>query len=205
MALAPAVPDVSFFSRDAVIIGEVEVLEDVVNPSPDANSIGLSRGSYVSIPSSTFDLIENEVSIALWVRGENQPRRDSVFFATNAEGKRIINIHLPWNNSQIFWDCGYGEGAFDRIQASADPSSFEGVWNHWVFTKNASTGQMAMYLNGSLFHLGEGNTRVIEGITDASISRAGNLGYSGSVDDVQIYNVELTAEEVSTLFSSYNE
>jgi hypothetical protein len=79
-----------------------------------------------------------------------------------------------------------------------------GQWNHWVFTKNAATGEMAIYLNGVLWHSGTGKTKSMAGITAASLGReVDGLYYEGIIDDVQLHNERLDAAAVSDLYFSY--
>ena len=86
----------------------------------------------------------------MWVNGEdNQPVANTNFSAS--AGGRALNIHLPWVNGKVFWGAGNRGSSYDRISKAADASTYKGGWNHWVFTKNASTGQMKIYVNGTLF------------------------------------------------------
>jgi len=162
------------------------------------------NNSTVTLPPAAFDSIDEEMTLALWVYGAaDQPRADSIFFASNNTGDRVLNIHLPWSNGQVFWDAGFS-GNYDRISNTADPSEYREQWNHWSFSKNTNTGEMAIYLNGQLWHSGTGLTRSMAGITAATLgSQINGLSYSGTIDDVQLYNVSLSATEVSDLFESY--
>ena len=168
--------------------------------------------SSVTLPVTAFQTVGDEVTIAMWVFGaDNQPRRDSVFYAVNGDGIRTLNVHLPWDTGEIFWDAGASGTRFDRINSvNTEPDAatqYEGRWNHWVFTKNADSGDMEVYHNGSLFNSGTGNNRTMAGITSAFIgsqtSAPSALSYSGMIDEVQLYNVSLDASEVSNLFESY--
>ena len=131
--------------------------------------------STVSLPQAAFSSIDDEITVAMWVFGAaNQPRRDSVFYALNDGGIRTLNVHLPWDTGEIFWDAGASGNNFDRISFLNDApdasSQYRGRWNHWVFTKNTGgSGDMKIFLNGSLWHSGTGNTRSMAGITSANI------------------------------------
>ncbi|MGJ8642286.1 MAG: reprolysin-like metallopeptidase [Luteolibacter sp.] len=161
--------------------------------------------STVTLPASAFFTISDEISISMWVFGnETQPLRDTVFYAENAAGERILNIHLPWNNGRIYWDAGFNGISNDRIDKLATVDEYEGQWNHWVFTKNATTGLMAIFLNGELWHSATGNTFSMSGISSAAFgSKFGEQSYSGIIDDVRLYNVSLDATGISDLFTSY--
>jgi hypothetical protein len=79
-----------------------------------------------------------------------------------------------------------------------------GQWNHWVFTKNATTGEMAIYVNGELWISGSGKIKSMAGITSASLGReVDGLYYEGTIDDVRLYNASLDATAVSDLYFSY--
>ncbi|MDF7823588.1 LamG domain-containing protein [Pontiellaceae bacterium B12227] len=161
----------------------------------------------VDIPASAFSSINNEITISMWVNGdaEEQPRNDSLFYAEDSVGNRLLNIHLPWSSSVVYWDAGDSSGDYDRIQTNASPSVFEGKWNHWAFTKDAQAGTMKIYLNGSLWHSGTGKTRSLPTVTEARFGSGidGNY-YEGAMDDVRVYNYALSEPEVSELYFSYD-
>ncbi|CAA6676264.1 LamG domain-containing protein [Lentimonas sp. CC4] len=176
--------------------------------------VGVERGAlnfdgnanYVSVPTDAFVAISSQLSIALWAYGgSSQPAKDSVFYAADADGNRVLNIHLPWDSSVVYWDAGYSDG-YDRINKSAAPDHYMGQWNHWVFTKNASTGEMKIYLNGALWHSGTGKTNIVSGITGAWIGCSDDPStgsYDGLLDEVILYDAALSSAEVATLYSHY--
>jgi hypothetical protein len=45
------------------------------------------------------------------------PRAHNTLEAYDAQGRRVINIHAPWDNGTVYWDCGYNptDGGYDRI------------------------------------------------------------------------------------------
>ncbi|MDA9260502.1 LamG domain-containing protein [Puniceicoccaceae bacterium] len=163
--------------------------------------------SSVSLPADAFGPISNEITIALWVFGDtNHPREDSVLSAVDAAGDRVLNIHLPWRNSVVIWDAGTSGGSgYDRISKRAMASEYMERWNHWAFTKNASTGGMAIYLNGALWHSGTDKINAIGGITTDVLLGNDFLGrgYDGIIDEVKLYNVALSAAEVTELYNAY--
>lgn len=160
--------------------------------------------STVTLPAAAFFTISDEITLSMWVYGgDDQPRADSVFYAENATGDRLLNVHLPFSDGQVYWDAG-SDSSLDRISQSALANQYKGQWNHWVFTKNASTGDMAIYLNGDLWHSATGKTNSMSGITVARLgSQISDKNYSGIIDDVRIYNVSYDATEVADLFTSY--
>lgn len=165
----------------------------LLNDQPD-HSLNFGSGSYVDIPTATLSGISTEITVMLWSFGNANvlPVNSTIFEGNNAAGARAINVHLPWSNGSVYWDCGGGNGNYDRIEKAADPAMFEGRWNHWAFTKNTTTGVMKIYLNGVLWHSGTGKTipidfksLVVGGSADHSLS------YFGKIDAFQVWDKEL--------------
>jgi len=157
---------------------------------------------YVDIPAPTaaFNSIvtTQKVSISVWQYGDEaiQPQADWIFEGRN--GGRQLSVHLPWNNNNVYWDAF---GNVDRINKAASPAEYEGQWNHWVFTKDRSTGTMKIFLNGSLWHSGTGLTRSYVDITTFKIGSEwnGNNSYDGMLDDFAVYDRVLTDDEILAL------
>lgn len=156
----------------------------------------------VDVPTTIFDTIEKQITISMWVKGDAlQPLADSIFYAVNASNQRILNIHLPYENSTVYWDSGDGDG-YDRINKAATDEEFKGDWAHWVFTKNATIGTMAIYRNGELWHSGTNNNRDITGISTVRIGSALNERfYTGAIDDLRIYDTALSPEDILDVYN----
>ncbi|MGD9420107.1 MAG: carbohydrate-binding protein [Verrucomicrobiota bacterium JB025] len=162
----------------------------------------------VSLPVSAFAGLTDEITLSMWVYGaDSQPREDSIFHAIDDGGDRMLNIHLPWTGSKVYWDAGFDSG-YDRIWKVAEPSDFMGQWNHWIFSKNASTGIMTIHLNGALFHTGSSKDKSLAGIVAASlgsqVSPAGFANnYAGMIDEVMLFDYAVTDSEAADLNESY--
>lgn len=149
---------------------------------------------------NSFDDIENEVSIVFWAFGNSDelPAPTMLVFGEDDASLRQVNIHLPWNNNRIYWDCGNDGTGYDRIEKLTIPEEYEGKWNHWAFTKNANTGSMKIYLNGSLWHSGTGKTRSIDLQALFIGSKGdGSNGYYGKLNEFSIWNTELSSSEIN--------
>ena len=96
----------------------------------------------------------HHVTIAFWAYGDpTLPQNTTGFSAANSGGGRVLQTHLPWGNSNIYWDAG---NSYDRIDKAASAADFKGRWTHWAFTKNTATGTMEIYLDGQPWHSGTG-------------------------------------------------
>lgn len=155
----------------------------------------------VIVPTEDFSTISNEITVSLWQYGtpESMPANSYAFEGYDDGDNRQANVHLPWSNSQVYWDCGSDGSNYDRINKTANEADFEGQWNHWAFTKNASTGEMKIFLNGSQWHSGTGKTNPID-ITQFKIASSipGNGRYFGKIDEFRVWNKALDAVTIQT-------
>ena len=155
----------------------------------------------IEIPASAFDTIDDEITVSMWVNGaSNQPVADTVFRALDSSGNRVLNIHVPWSDSKVYWDAGNSGSSYDRLSESADASLYEGGYNHWAFTKNAGTGVISMYVNGTLFASDDDHTFDMSGISSVVLGGDESAGYNGSIDEVRVYDEVLSPTEIMNLF-----
>ena len=152
----------------------------------------------VDIPASAFNNINSEITISFWCYGDENrmPFNSYIFEGRDQNGYRVVNCHLPWSNSNIYWDAGNsGTGSYDRVNQSANFNDFAGKWNHWAFTKDANTGEMIAYLNGEVFMSASGKTKTMSGITKFRIGGTAGANfngvYDGKIDEFRVWNVAL--------------
>ncbi|HKK69128.1 MAG TPA: LamG-like jellyroll fold domain-containing protein, partial [Bacteroidales bacterium] len=157
---------------------------------------------YLEVPADAFTETDQSITLSMWVHGnpDYQPQDDMLFEAKDSAGNRILNVHLPWSNGNVYWDAGYSNGSYDRIDKAADQSVYAGSWNHWAFVKDASTGTMEIYLNGDLWHSGTGNTKSMEGITRFVLggdkNTSPNRSYDGKIDEFRVWNTALDQQTI---------
>ncbi len=178
--------DSSIYDRDLTITNSTNV------SGIDGNSLELNSTSEVIIPASTFQNVNNEISICMWVNANEEDFGvSSILSAKNESGEELLNIHAPWVDGSIIWDAGE-----DRLSVSSDIENYYNTWNHFVFTKNIETGIMNIYINGVLVNTSTENTSSISEITSANLG----IAYNGIVDEVSIYNVELSIDEIVSIY-----
>jgi hypothetical protein len=182
------------------VLGNAEILasttdenQTLVSGQTD-NFLDFSGWDLISVPSEVFETIDTAITISFWQYGDpfKQPMNNSIFYGNDIDGNKVLNVHLPWSNGQIYWDAGWDDGN-DRINRSAPHTSdYEGRWNNWTFIKNIESGSMRMYLNGQLFYLGSYKKKTMAGITEFFIGGTGSSNfYEGMIDDFCIWDVEL--------------
>lgn len=148
--------------------------------------------------------IDSSVSVCFRAFGnpDLQPQSGTCFEGVDAAGNRLLNAHVPWSNQTIYWDAGNSSG-YDRISKAATTENTEGKWNYWAFTKNAASGTMKIFLNGSLWHSGTGLTKNIDPVALFSIGKgnwSGSVSYEGRIDDFSVFKTELSAQEIADWF-----
>ncbi|MCF8238528.1 MAG: hypothetical protein K9I85_10260 [Saprospiraceae bacterium] len=180
--------------------GDANLEQASLRTGPDGY-VEFKGDSYITLPSDRFSQVKDQITICFWAKGaDSQPFNSSILEATDEQGRRVLNIHFPWSNGQIYWDAGDGPN-YDRINKQASESDYKNQWNHWAFVKNATTGSMKIYRNGQLWQSGTGMTRLIQTITSLTIGKGLTYDgpYQGSVDELMLFNVELPVETIREL------
>lgn len=178
------------------------------DPTPFVSGLYTSNNNYqlefdgvskLPLTNNSFSAINQELTISFWANGNANflPSNTSILESLGPNGNREVNIHFPWSNSNFYWDCGNSTAGYDRINLLATTDEIEGKWNHWTFTKNATTGIMNIYKNGNLWHTGSGKTIPIE-VTQMILGMAGNnlYPYFGQIDELSIWNKALAPSTI---------
>jgi len=129
--------------------------------------------------------------------------RDATKFLHGGELCVSTYANLKWMKAKRFSEfCD----AVPIVLKSAGQDEVVGDWSHWVFTKNAATGEMKIYQNGLLWHSDAGKTTPIPG-ADCShlwlgkrpIVTENTYPFYGMMDEFRIYDYELSEAEVLSL------
>ena len=149
--------------------------------------------------------VSDEITVSFWSFGDHKlPVNTTIFEGVDDANRRQANVHLPWSNGQVYWDCGGNGGNYDRINMVVNPDDFKNKWTHWAFTKNVSTGIMNIYLNGELLVTGseKSNPIDIKRFSLGSSSGSSPTYWQGSLDDFQVWNKEFSQEEIKSRMRS---
>lgn len=176
---------------------------------PDSLSIQAQSAEYSTVfdgisgevQGGKLSQISDEITISFWSYGTAhlQPLNNSIIEGIDGMKNRSVNIHLPWSDGTVYWDCGNTGGNYDRIQKAVPIPDYEGRWSHWAFVKNATTGTMQIYLNGNLWHqVVGGNIRSIQ-LDKLRVGDAFTYTgpYAGRIRDVQVWNKALDAATIA--------
>ena len=213
-------PFTSSFTWDGLTNIGVEFCVDQNDPGQNtivaADDLGYSAGitaggndgflefdgaDYVAVPNGALASVDSQITITVWQYGDPniQPQSDYIFEGRNAANQRVVNVHLPWSDSRVYWDAGNDGGSYDRIDNAANAGQFEGQWNHWAFVKDATTGTMQIFLNGVLWRSGTGKTRAMTGITQFKVGSNynGTNSYDGMLNEFQVWKTALDATTIN--------
>lgn len=185
--------DIEFLGLNAPVISSLS--------ASNIASIDVSASGFVDINTSFFNSINNQLTVSFWTKGDANllPTNNSIVYAYSDNiAQRELNLHLPWGGS-IYFDCGYVDNNFDRIEKPYGTDNvIEGVWNHWTYTKNATTGVMNIYLNGVLWHTGTNKTKVISimNLVLGKFDDGTAYGYKGKIKEFLVWDKELSAATI---------
>lgn len=173
------------------------------NVSFDANAKIVFDGTddFITLPSNLIPI--NQITIEFVCTNSNSGANTSII-AGGTSGNQDLNIHLPWGDSNVYWDCGR---PFNRIYKATTLAERTGV-HHWVFTKNPSSGIMNIYLDGTLWHSGGGLTSTMPVLNSVSLGRydienVRAYYFPGTIPVTKIYSKELSAAEVQAQYNTY--
>ncbi len=159
---------------------------------------------YIEIPPEAIQIESNEITISFWAYGDSSLPEKSVTILY-AGDERNIAINLPHGDGFIYFDCGFKDSESDRIMQEDTDHYFKDKWTYWVFTKNITNANMKIYVNGTVWHSGEDNTGLMNPVNKVvlgSLMVAGSINfYKGKVAHFQIYNRELSQEEIGEKYS----
>lgn len=163
-------------------------------------ALDLSSLGHVNINTASLTTISNELTVTFWAYGSASlmPTNTSIIYGYSTNpNERHLNIHLPWSDNGVYFDAGYSAGGFDRINKTATAAEQGGQWNHWAFTKNATTGNMKIYLNGVLWQSGTSKTKAMA-FMNMILGKDNNLGnnYKGKVNELTLWNKELSLVDI---------
>jgi len=152
----------------------------------------------VNAPDTLLELGNNNFTVATWVKTTSGDRAVLGHFDNPGSGYRGWGLYLYGSNRVNFF--GYGTaGANDTSHAA---TVLNGAWHHLagVYSRSGSSLTIRTYVDGVLVGT---NTANVGNIAVDTPMRLGDYtfqpNFSGSLDDVLVYNRALSAGEVSGL------
>lgn len=161
--------------------------------------------SFLSVQDPTFLDGLTEMSVSMWYQPQGEWNQD-----VNDGFQTLISrgqgIHCPDTDGQ--WSLGlydgrqavFGHG--NSVWEWNENAITNNDWTHIVATWKQTDNSMKLYINGVLVNSDTGFADCGQG--PVTVNEEGNLfigrGFVGNIDDIAIYNRELTAAEATQLF-----
>ena len=157
-----------------------------------------SGNNEINLPENALEEISEQISISFWAYGDSiLPVNSTIFEGTDTDGLRQANVHLPWSNSRVYWDCGNDGLGYDRVDRAAGENDIKQNWVHWAFTKNTETGELIIYKNGAKWKIETDKLKLID-IVNFKLGRSivNNYPWYGNINEFAIWKAELDNETI---------
>ncbi len=170
-------------------------------------------GDYISIDDSNdlsfTDTDDKPFSISLWVNFDDMTAAPLVSKGGDGSGREYL-IYTGGADIMNFRLYDDSTGGYLNKRYETALTNYEGQWTHWVFTYNGNetSDGMAFYLNGDRVDDSNSDSGTYLGMenlgNDLLIGKDDIVGLSlsGSVDDVRIYDYDLSAAGAKGLYET---
>ena len=195
--------DASGNGNHGVINGSVTPVADRFGAANTAMNFPGTTSDYIDLGQPPMLLIKGAMSIAAWVRADTLAQSGRIIAKQGPSSGRSWGLNLETTGFARF---DIGINPTDRIRADSAPLSFgPQEWFHLagIFRPGQA---VELYVNGQLAKSEPTaiTTQWIENGLPVNIGRRPEPGtpWNGDIDEVQMYNVALTADEVKELMSN---
>lgn len=154
----------------------------------------------------SFTGTKNDVSVSFWWKGtgvaSGNNQRIFQIFDGSGDG---MTMRIATSNTLI---ARFKNNGTDHQSSQASLPIFDGNWHHIVFTisKTGSGYDNSVYLDGALHtvlsqNVDSNNTQNFLSSTAQFIISASGVGFTGDIDDFQLYSRTITASEVTDIYN----
>ncbi|MCF7816692.1 MAG: LamG domain-containing protein [Kiritimatiellales bacterium] len=167
---------------------------------------GGSGASWLNPPTNLLATLAGSFSISLWVNTTQATGSDTddglygnagLVSAFNGSGNNWV-VPMAITGNKVTFSTG---GSSENYLHSASDINI-GSYVHLVVTRNQSTGEKKIYVNGTLDAMGTGSTDLLDTPTELNIGYSNGTGFDGRMDEIQIYSGELSSNEVLQLYNN---
>lgn len=182
----------------------------------DGNSAGYLGWSQPT-PPGLLAALAGSFTVSCWIKttqdnfGYDQAPAYQGAGIVAADNSGLANDVIPiaLTGTTIGFNTG---GSTGEVTLNSTASVNDGHYHHIVVTRNQSTGQKIIYVDGTFDSFSSGTTNLLtdpQKLTIGALADASNPnpndgsyynGYDGELDDLQIYSGVLSAAEVSSLY-----
>jgi hypothetical protein len=160
---------------------------------------------YIDIGSFTTFTQANEFSISVWIQ-PNQVKPQTILMVQPDDFYDRFNAMAYYSHngvSSTVWDFGNCTTGGRLMQIG---TTFSPAWQHFVYTVSPATG-MKVYQNGILTTSQTSSSQLINRLRSLWIGGGVDVNgalfyFDGKIDDMKLYERELTAAEAQYLYSA---
>lgn len=167
---------------------------------PNPASIYLTGADYFVIDRP----VEDSFSICTWAKTSSVGNSSEHWLLAE-----ILDSEVPTLASDFgfgidnFGTLGYGNGGTFDATVNGNTFVSDDNWHHLCVTRNQSSGQVILYVDGAVDAVGATDTATLNDDSEAVIGAGTDGGgvITGFLDDFRIYNRVLTHDEISALYA----
>jgi len=151
-----------------------------------------------TVTSSTLSLAGNtSFTISLWTKRATAAKNDFMICAGTTVGTRTLLL-ISYTTTNYIQFAFYNDD-FNTVNTYTDVNT----WVHWTFVYNGTTRLRQIYRNGIIENssTAAGNTNFAATFNIGNRTDVVNGQFSGLIDDVRVFNRDLTPEEIATIYN----
>lgn len=190
--------DMSGNSNHGTVTGATLVADRSGTPSGAYSFNGTNN--YIEVTNPVVS--SGEFSISFWAKTD-QYKNHMAFMLIPDNVSDRFSIAVNYNHSAdsaIFWDFG---DIFGNGRSYTYPTTFIGVWEHYVFITSVAKDSMLIYRNNVLLSGVKQSDPLINTGRTLRIGSGNNANYfNGALDDIRLYNRTLNTAEISALYNN---
>ncbi len=202
----------------ALVFSPSGASQAVVPDSSGQNNHGTANGSFnyvagkIDAGAMSFDgtsgyaqiprAVSNDFTLAFWVKTTATGGSSQWYSGKGLLDGEMANAGFDFGTSLVGAKAAFGVGAPDTTIASTT-SINDGSWHHVAATRDATSGEIKLYVDGALE---KSQVTTVTGPLIPTNLRIGSIrtgvaaGFlGGSIDDTRIYNYVLPATQIATL------
>jgi len=197
--------DDSMYGRDAVVDGPEEGPYWDPCDGRFGGSLLFNDDTVIEVPSSALSTISTGITVSVWLKDAYRLDSSNWVFEAEGSGGAVVQAavaHMPseealWragndSNDVLWWD-------FDGV----DHMEIEG-WHLWTFVKDEVEGHISMYFDDRLVESNDVVDNTLVNVKSKQLRFGAGSGHAnsfeGKMDDIRVYDVALSADEVQELF-----
>lgn len=155
---------------------------------------------YVSMGVTGMSSVKTTGSISSWVKLETITSSGNIFQVRKDSDSNIALIYNAGTNELNFKYRGSGSNATATYATTIEN---DGNWHHLAGTWDTSADRVRLYLDGTEVGTATGLTAITGSFSSSSIGSNSDGGafWKGSIDEVTLFNKELSGTEISNLYN----